>query len=129
MTGSAALLQVTGIRKHFSVGRGTVVRAVDGVSFAVAPGETLGLVGESGSGKSTIAHSVLGLTQVDSGTIEFEGRPGRAPTQRDAAVWRSLTAVFQGSLGLAQPPTHRRCDRRGSLVVHGIGRRSPARRV
>ena len=95
-----ALLEVTDVHKHFSIGHAAVVRAVDGVSFSVGAGETLGLVGESGSGKSTIAHSVLGLTQVDSGAIEFDGRSLTGlPRDEMRAVRRSLTAVFQDPSG------------------------------
>ena len=125
---SAALLQVTGIRKHFSAGRGAVVRAVDGVSFAVGPGETLGLVGESGSGKSTIAHSVLGLTQIDSGTIEFEGRSLAGLRRNEMrAVRRSLTAVFQDPSGSLNRRRTVAAIVAAPLVVHGIGDRSARR--
>ena len=61
----APLLEVTDLRKHFPVHRGLLRRqtgsvfAVDGVSFSIAPGETLGLVGESGCGKSTVARTVM----------------------------------------------------------------------
>jgi ABC-type glutathione transport system ATPase component len=59
------------------------LRAVDGVSFEVFPGESLGLVGESGSGKSTVACLLLGLTDRTRGTVVFEGRPlGGQPARR-----------------------------------------------
>jgi oligopeptide/dipeptide ABC transporter ATP-binding protein len=97
---SASLLHVAELHKHFHARRGTVVRAVDGVSFAVGRGETLGLVGESGSGKSTIANAVLGLTKADRGTIEFEGRSlAELPRTEMRTVRRSLTAVFQDPSG------------------------------
>ena len=69
------LLTATGLRKHFPVkGRGgKSVRAVDGVSFTVRRGETLGIVGESGSGKSTLGRLMLGLHQPTSGSVRFEG--------------------------------------------------------
>ncbi|MCB4770443.1 ABC transporter ATP-binding protein [Ancylobacter sp. Lp-2] len=72
------LVAVENVTKDFAVSdagghRGTF-RAVDGVSLAIAPGETLGLVGESGSGKSTLARIVLGLVQPTSGEAKFEGR-------------------------------------------------------
>ena len=68
------LLDVDGVVKHFRARAGGVVRAVDGVTFAVARGETLALVGESGSGKSTIARLVLRLIKPTSGAIRFGGR-------------------------------------------------------
>jgi oligopeptide/dipeptide ABC transporter ATP-binding protein len=119
---SAGLLQVDGLSKHFRAGRGTLVRAVDGVSFAVDRGETLGLVGESGSGKSTIANSVLGLTALDSGTIAFEGR-ALAGLSRDElrAVRRSLTAVFQDPSGSLNRRRTAGAIVGAPLVAHGIG--------
>jgi peptide/nickel transport system ATP-binding protein/oligopeptide transport system ATP-binding protein len=75
-----ALLEVEGLKKHFVANRslfGTptaFVRAVDGVSFSVERGKTLGLVGESGCGKSTVSRLVLRLIEPDSGSIRFDGR-------------------------------------------------------
>jgi oligopeptide/dipeptide ABC transporter ATP-binding protein len=70
------LLAVDGLTKHFPLGgwprRRAVVRAVDGVSFTVAAGETLGLVGESGSGKSTVARCLMRLLDPTAGRVSFE---------------------------------------------------------
>ena len=76
-------------------------RAVDGVSFAVAPGETFGLVGESGSGKSTILRAIAGLAPVASGTIRLAGET-LGPT-RDAAFSRRCQMVFQDPYGCLHP--------------------------
>jgi ABC-type dipeptide/oligopeptide/nickel transport system ATPase component len=74
-----ALLRIDNLATHFQTPDGTV-RAVDGVSLEIAPGETLGLVGESGCGKSVTAHSILRLlpshARVVKGTMEFQRRDG-----------------------------------------------------
>ena len=73
------LLEVVGLKKHFPVRRGMMqrqtgsVRAVDGVSFKLQRGETLGLVGESGCGKTTVARSILRLAEPTSGRVVFDG--------------------------------------------------------
>ena len=67
------LLRVVDVVKHFNVGVGTVCRAVDGVSFEIRAGETVGLVGESGCGKSTLARVLTRLTPATSGRVIFEG--------------------------------------------------------
>ena len=92
-----ALLEVNDLRTHFFTREGTV-RAVDGVSFAVEKGKTLGIVGESGCGKSVTALSIMGLipkppAKIVSGEVLFEGqRPDealRATSSRTCAAARS----------------------------------------
>jgi oligopeptide/dipeptide ABC transporter ATP-binding protein len=82
-----AVLQVTELRTHFSTFGGTrVVKAVDGVSFALGEGETLGLVGESGSGKTTTCLSIVGLlprgARIVGGSVGFEGQELTGMSQR-----------------------------------------------
>src|SRR6202790_1439307 len=79
MTDMPPLLEVTDLVKHYAV-RGGVLRrrigtvhAVDGVSFSVGKGETLGLVGESGCGKSTVARTVLRLVEPSGGALQLNG--------------------------------------------------------
>ena len=69
----APLLRVIDVVKHFSAGVGATVKAVDGVSFDIRPGETVGLVGESGCGKSTLGRLITRLLPVTSGQILFDG--------------------------------------------------------
>lgn len=85
--GNDSILQVSGLTKVFGRG-GTAVRAVDGVDFAIAPGEAVGLLGANGSGKSTTMRMVLGLLQPTGGRIAvFGGEAGRrAARQRTGFV-------------------------------------------
>lgn len=70
---TSPLLTLTGITKHFNVGRGSSITAVNEVSLTVPRGQTVSLVGESGSGKSTTARIAVRLEQADAGTISFDG--------------------------------------------------------
>jgi oligopeptide/dipeptide ABC transporter ATP-binding protein len=103
---SSALLEVRDLRKHFVEGgllaRGrTTVRAVDGVSFSVAAGETLGLVGESGCGTSTLARALLFLDPPTSGEIVFDGT---RVTEADVRRLRGRAQiVFQDPYGSLDP--------------------------
>lgn len=76
---AAPVLEVQGLKKHFPVERGLLkktvatIKAVDGVSFAIRPGETLCLVGESGCGKSTVGKLALGLLSITAGSVRLDG--------------------------------------------------------
>src|SRR5215470_4667124 len=68
------LVEIKDLKKYFPVPNKQVVRAVDGVSFTINRGETLGLVGESGCGKTTVGRCILRLIEPTSGEIRFDGR-------------------------------------------------------
>jgi peptide/nickel transport system ATP-binding protein len=90
------IIRTQNVRKTFHQ-EGHEVRAVEDITFALAPGETLGLVGESGSGKTTLARLLLGLTQPDEGSVvELEGTPlAGSIGRRDREQVRAVQIVFQ----------------------------------
>ena len=110
MTEPTALLEVTDLVKHYPVRAGVLrrkvgtVHAVDGVSFALGAGETLGLVGESGCGKSTVARSILRLVEPTSGAIRLDGRDithlGKKELRPNR---RSMQIIFQDPFASLNP--------------------------
>ena len=126
---TAPLLEVRDLAKHYPVRRGLVmsktvgtVRAVDGVSFAVATGETLALVGESGCGKSTTARLVLRLIEPTAGQVLFEGTDittmTGAPLRK---LRRRMQIVFQDPFASLNPRMTVGDILEEPLLVHGIG--------
>jgi oligopeptide transport system ATP-binding protein len=107
----APLLEVTDLVKHFPIKRGILidrevdqVRAVDGVSFKVQRGETLGLVGESGSGKSTACRAILQLIEPTSGSVKFEGREIAGLGARQMRpLRRQMQMIFQDPYASLNP--------------------------
>ncbi|WP_413206407.1 ABC transporter ATP-binding protein [Rhodospirillum sp. A1_3_36] len=105
------LLEVEDLEVHFNRGRSLwpgaksrTVRAVNGVSLTVRPGETIGLVGESGSGKSTFGRAVLRLETPTAGSVLFEGVDMARGTRGDIATLRRRTAmIFQDPYGSLNP--------------------------
>jgi oligopeptide transport system ATP-binding protein len=107
----APLLEVTDLVKHFPIKRGILidrevdqVRAVDGISFRVERGKTLGLVGESGSGKSTACRALLQLIKPTSGSVKFEGREIAGIGRREMRpLRRDMQMIFQDPYASLNP--------------------------
>ena len=103
MTGP--IVTATNLVKDFTAGHNRTLRAVDNVSFTIAPGETLGLVGESGSGKSTTGRLLIGLIPATSGDVTLFDQTITGPhgTQNLATVRHRLQFVFQDPNGSLNP--------------------------
>jgi oligopeptide/dipeptide ABC transporter ATP-binding protein len=104
------VLDVRGLKKHFPVRKGLLrsvaghVYAVDGVSFSIAPGETLGLVGESGCGKSTVARAVIRLVEPTAGEVRILGRDILPLTRREMRPYRrQAQIIFQDPFSSLNP--------------------------
>lgn len=108
---NSPILEVHGLVKDFPVGRGILfdkpvgyVRAVTGVSFTIAPGETLGLVGESGCGKSTLGRCIMRLIEPSAGEVRISGRDIAAASKSELRqMRRDLQIVFQDPLASLHP--------------------------
>lgn len=108
--GREVLLRVENLKKHYPIMKGIfrkqvgAVRAVDGVSFEIHKGETLGLVGESGSGKSTIGRALLQLEKVTEGSIRFDGQElTELPTSEMRKLRPRMQMVFQNPHACLNP--------------------------
>ncbi|MCB9545840.1 MAG: ABC transporter ATP-binding protein [Myxococcales bacterium] len=117
------LLEAVDLKVHFPVGRGRVVRAVDGVSLAVLPGETLGIVGESGSGKSTLGRALLRLEQPTGGQVRAFGDDVTTASERHlrAGLRRRAAMIFQDPHQSLNPRMRIAEAVAEPLVVHRVG--------
>jgi len=131
--GTRPLLEVRDLVKHFPIKGGILqlpvawVKAVDGVSFEIAKGETLGLVGESGSGKSTVARTILRLIPPTSGEVLLDGQSVfKASAGEMKKLRRDVQIIFQDPFGSLNPRMSVGEIIGEGLVVHGVG--SPKQR-
>ncbi len=121
------LIQVNSLKKYFTITKGLIrkekryIRAVDGVSFEIYPGETFGLVGESGSGKSTIARLLLRLIEPTDGGILFEGKDiTKIHGKELRSVRRKMGIVFQDPASSLNPRSTIRGMLMRPLQLHGV---------
>jgi oligopeptide/dipeptide ABC transporter ATP-binding protein len=123
------LLRVSNLEKKFPIQRGMFKRtvghihAVDGISFEIAPGETLGLVGESGCGKSTTARLILRLLDPTAGEIFFDGKEIHTMSREEIrAVRKDMQIVFQDPYASLNPRMTVRQIVAEPLIVHGMAK-------
>ena len=128
-----ALVEVSHLVKHFTRDKGwfragTVVKAVDDVSFRLEEGETFGLVGESGSGKTTTGRCMLRLIEPTSGEVRFRGEDVLAATRsRLRQLRRDMQIVFQDPYSSLNPRMRARQIVEEPLVIHHLGDRAARR--
>ena len=126
-----SLLEVRDLKKHFPIRTGVLKRttghvyAVDGISFDVEKGETMGLVGESGGGKSTVGRTVLRLTEATGGAVTFEGVDVMKASRSEMnALRRDMQIVFQDPYASLNPRMRVRDIVGEALKIHKIGTES-----
>lgn len=125
---ASSVLAVDDLRVQFKVGRGKLLHAVNGVSFALQPGATLGIIGESGSGKSTLARAIMGLTPIAGGSVTIGGKPvapGGGRTSRRTR--RFVQMVFQDPTEALDPRLTVAASIAEPLIVNGIAKGKAAR--
>jgi oligopeptide transport system ATP-binding protein len=98
------LVEVKTLKKHFRVGRKAVLKAVDGVSFHINKGETLGLVGESGCGKTTCGRTIMGLYEATGGDVLFKGKSVHGGTTKEKfKLTKAMQIIFQDPYASLNP--------------------------
>ncbi len=130
------LLQVRELRTHYPVRQGLFrrplgeIRALDGISFDLYPGETLGVVGESGCGKTTLGRTLLRLIRASSGQVIYDGEEWlRLPPRRLRRLRREIQLIFQDPAASLNPRMSVGASVMEPMALHGIGRNAAERRA
>ena len=131
ISAEAPILEVSNLKKHFPIMKGLVrrkvgdVRAVDGISFQIQKGETLGLVGESGCGKSTTGRVILQLDRATEGSVKYEGDELVGKNTRQMRVLRpNMQMVFQDPHASLNPRMTVASIIEEPLIEHRFGNRT-----
>lgn len=122
MTNREPLLRVKNLRQHFKMSGGYTVKAVNGVSFEIYPGETYGLVGESGSGKTTIGRSIIRLYDPTGGDVEFQGKriSGSIDKETLKMLRKDMQMIFQDPMSSLNPRKKVEDIIGEGLDIHGL---------
>lgn len=123
-----SLVEITGLKKYFPAAGKQLVRAVDGVSFTIERGETLGLVGESGCGKTTVGRCLLRLIEPTAGSVQFDGQELTQLGKRELrALRRRMQLIFQDPYSSLNPRLTVGSIVGEPLEIHGIGNQTERR--
>lgn len=127
---SNALVEVNNLKKHFEIGSGVTLKAVDGVTFTINRGETLGLVGESGCGKSTLGRTMIRLYENTAGEVLFKGKNAHRLKGKEAEQFhRDVQMIFQDPQSSLNPRMTVMDIIAEGLDIHGLSRGGRADRV
>ncbi len=115
------LIEVKNLSKHFAIGKKLKLKAVDGVSFNIQEGETLGLVGESGCGKTTCGRTIINLYNATGGEILFKGKNVASMTKDEMKEFRrKCQIIFQDPYASLNPRMTVESIIQEGLVIHGM---------
>ncbi|CAM3770101.1 oligopeptide ABC transporter ATP-binding protein OppF [Aeromicrobium ponti] len=123
------LLEIKNLKQHFNVGRPNMVKAVDGITFDIYRGETLGLVGESGCGKSTTGRTIIRLYDATDGQVLFEGEDvhGKKSAKELKKFNRKMQMIFQDPYASLNPRMTVADIIAEGIDIHGLAKDKKAR--
>lgn len=117
------LVEVNNLKKHFHIGNGQLLKAVDGVTFSIRQGETLGLVGESGCGKSTLGRTIIRLYENTDGEVLYKGKNVHRLKGKEAGQFnRDVQMIFQDPQASLNPRMTVEDIIAEGLDIHGLAR-------